>query len=443
MTRSLLPLAALGSTLLLLAGLGLLGWGIRELSNAVSENGFVALLVIAVLAYLAAVRLVLRDSQPRAALWVVLGLALMMRAVLLPLPPLLSSDMYRYVWDGRVQAAGINPYLYIPADPALEALRDNVVYPHINRATYARTVYPPMAEAVFAAVGMVWSSVTGMKLAAVGSEMVALCALIGLLRFAGLPPARVLIYAWNPLAIWAFAGSGHVDAFAVGLLALALLFRARNWHGVAGAILAAATLVKFFPAVVAAAFLRQGRFWRPVLAGAGVVAVLYAAYLTAGRDVLGFLPAYGSEEGFSDGSGFWLLAGLQYFIALPTYVGKIYIAAAAAALLTLCAVVARGSGGGDPTSLCQDTAVLAGTTMVVFSPHYAWYYPWLAVPCVVAPVPAVVWLSAASALLYVSPFNERFFWPALVYAPAILLAAIGVVRRRASPAALPNLQGTI
>jgi hypothetical protein len=445
MTRSLLALSALGLILLLLslAALGLLGWGGHELSHAVSENGFIAFLVAAVLVYFAAVRLVLRGTQPRAALWVVLGFAIVIRAILIPVPPLLSSDMYRYVWDGRVQAAGINPYRYVPADPALASLRDNAVYPHINRATYARTIYPPMAEAIFAAVGVIWSSVIGMKIAAVAFEIVAVVALIGLLNAVGLPRERVVIYAWNPLAIWAFAGNGHVDAFVVGLLALALLFRARRWHGAAGGMLAAVTLVKFLPAVVAAAFLRGGQFWRPALVGCGVIVVLYAAYASAGLDVLGFLPAYGTEEGFSDGSGFWLLAGLTHLVPLPRYAGTLYIATGGVALVTLAVVIARRRGGGDTTTLCQDTAVLAGVTMLVVCPHYAWYYPWLAVPCVLAPIPAVIWLSAAPVLLYVSPFNERFFWPALVYAPAILFAVTGFVRRRVSPITITNLQGTI
>jgi alpha-1,6-mannosyltransferase len=67
----------------------------------------------------------------------VLGLAIALRALLLTAPPILSTDIYRYVWDGRVQAAGIDPYRYIPADPALASLRDPVVYPQINRADYA------------------------------------------------------------------------------------------------------------------------------------------------------------------------------------------------------------------------------------------------------------------------------------------------------------------
>ena len=74
----------------------------------------------------------------RATIWLVLGVAVAMRVMTLVAPPLLSSDIYRYVWDGRVQLAGINPYRYVPDAPDLAFLRDDAVYPHINRADYAR-----------------------------------------------------------------------------------------------------------------------------------------------------------------------------------------------------------------------------------------------------------------------------------------------------------------
>ena len=221
------------------------------------------LLVLAAAVYFAAVRLILRYAWPRGTVWIVVGVAIALRVLLLTAPPILSSDIYRYVWDGRVQAAGINPYRYVPADPALASLRDPVVYPQINRAGYARTIYPPLAEVVFAVAGRVSDNVTGMRLVMLGFEAVGIICLLRLLPLAGLPGERILIYAWNPLALWSFANDGHVDAIAVGLLGLALLLRARHKDGWAGAALAGAVLAKFFPLVVAPAFLRGGSFWRP------------------------------------------------------------------------------------------------------------------------------------------------------------------------------------
>ena len=180
-----------------------------------------------------------------------------LRVPVLPAPPFLSTDIYRYVWDGRVQAAGINPYRYLPADPALQSLRDDFVFPRINRAEYAPTIYPPAAQMAFAAVGLVWSSVTGVKAAMVGFEVLAVFCLLRLLAAARMPAERVLIYAWNPLPVWDFAGNGHIDAMAIGLVATALLLRARHRDGWAGVALGAAIATKFLPAVVAPVLWRR------------------------------------------------------------------------------------------------------------------------------------------------------------------------------------------
>ena len=82
--------------------------------------------------------------------------------------PLLSSDIYRYVWDGRVQAAGINPYRYFPAHEALAFLRDGTIFPHINRAEFAVTIYPPVAQFFFFVVTRIGESVTVMRFALLG-----------------------------------------------------------------------------------------------------------------------------------------------------------------------------------------------------------------------------------------------------------------------------------
>src|SRR6185437_9152024 len=114
------------------------------------------------------------------ALWLIFGVAIVLRAYVLLFDPMLSSDMYRYVWDGKVQAAGINPYRYIPDDPALAPLRDDAIYPNVNRHEYAPTIYPPMAQIIFAAVARVSPTVTAMKAAMVGFEIIAVIAILRL-----------------------------------------------------------------------------------------------------------------------------------------------------------------------------------------------------------------------------------------------------------------------
>jgi len=449
MNRAVLRLAGLGVILcaLMLGALMLHVPGSHSVGSPLRTNIFVGVLVAGAAVYFLCVRLVLRNRLPASAIWIVLGVAMIMRAVLLPVPPFLSGDIFRYVWDGEVQAAGINPYRYIPADPALAALRTPAIYSRINRKTYARTIYPPVAEIVFAIVTRISRTVIGMKIAMVAFEAVAVLCLLRLLAIGGLPLERVLIYAWNPLALWAFAGNGHVDAIAIGLLALALLCRARHRDGFAGMILGCATLVKFLPIVAAPAFLRGGRLWRPLLAGGVTLVLLYTLYSSVGLHVLGYLPGYGAEEGLDSGSGFWLLAGFSQILPLSRWVVLIYVLAAVGGFGWLAFWIARGrfrQAENDVVTLCRDTAILAAGATIIVSPHYTWYFAWLAVPCVVAPLPSVIWLSAAPVLLYLDPFQERFFWPSLVYLPAIALALAGLWRRQTMPrAAIAASQGNL
>jgi alpha-1,6-mannosyltransferase len=420
-----LLVAGIALALLILAGLALHVPGADSVGSDRLTAEFVVVLGVAGIVYLCAVALVLR-RPPRVPVSIVLLVALAMRAPPLLAPPFLSSDMYRYVWDGRVQRAGVNPYRYLPADPALQSLRDSAIFPHINRAATARTIYPPMAQLLFRAVVSVSDSVFAMKLALVGFEALACWAMLHLLVLARQPPQRVLIYAWNPLAAWNFAGNGHVDAIAIGLLAGAFWLRARRRAGWTGIALGAAVLVKYLPAAVAPALWQRERPWRTMFAALGVIAGLYLCYLGAGRHVLGFLPGYFGEEDLAQGSGIWLLAGIGLVIPPTPLMVRLYAAAAVlglAALALRIAFRARPSdSAADARQVCSDAAVLAAAITVASSPHYPWYFVWLALPCCVSPRASIIWLGVAPLLLYLDPWHERFFWPCLVYGPAIALA---------------------
>jgi hypothetical protein len=454
MNKSTLYLAGLGGALLIftIAGLVLHLPRIDVALLPAQRETVVGLLLLAGLAYLAAAFVVLRHTSSRRATLIVLGVAVLMRLAFVFGHPVLSSDIYRYVWDGQVQKSGINPYRYIPTDPALAKLRDPNVFPLINRANYAHTIYPPAAQVIFAAVGRVTNTVVGMKVAMVAFEILACWCMLKLLEIANLPTERVLIYAWNPLAQWSFSYDGHIDAAAIGLLALALLYRARHRTGLAGAVLALATLVKFFPIVVAPAFVRGGKFWRPALTGLLVIALAYGLYASVGTKVFGFVSGYDAEEGLTNGAGIWLLAPLSYlndktdWVDLPDDFGKFYLMGTAVVMAMLGAWIARRRlkpGENDVVVLCRDSAILAACAMVLISPHFPWYFPWLALPAVIAPLPSVIWLSVAPVILYLDPGTEHVLWGSFVYVPAIALAGLEFWKsRNSNPAIVNSIEGT-
>src|SRR5262249_40372183 len=215
-------LSAIGAAMLILTGMGLL------LQHEDARGSFIVLSLLQGALYLVAVALTWRGGFPPRMLVAILAVAALMRLGVLVAPPYLSDDVNRYVWDGRVQAAGVNPYRYVPVDPHLAALRDDTIFPNINRSTYAPTIYPPIPEYIFLSPTRVSETVTWMRVTTVFLEVAGVVFLLRLLGLLDLPRERILIYGWHPLALWEFAGSGHIDAAVVAFAALALWARRRD-----------------------------------------------------------------------------------------------------------------------------------------------------------------------------------------------------------------------
>ena len=375
------------------------------------------------------------STARRPAIIVIIVTAAVARALLVGAPPL-STDVYRYVWDGRVQAEGINPYRYRPADPRLAFLRDRAVYPNINRAGTALTIYPPFAQAIFLAATRVANSVTGMKAAMAAFEIATMGTLLALLRGCGLPATRLIFYAWHPLPLFEFAGSGHIDAAAIALMIGACLAAQRRHSLTAGALLGAATLVKFFPAAIAPALYRRWG-WRFPAALLGVVAVGYLPYSAVGSQVLGFLPGYVQDEGLADGSGFFLLSLLQAAGPLPPWSATAYLFAACAtlSLLALTVVMRRGP---SPLATGAALALLAVLTLWL-SPHLPWYFTWTLPFLCFGPSWALIYLSAAAPLLYDSVWSPGSLpLNATLYIPCLLIFVLEWWHGSRKPLELPN-----
>jgi hypothetical protein len=331
------------------------------------------------------------------------------------------------VWDGQVQAAGINPYRYIPADSHLAFLRDLDIYPHINRRTYAHTIYPPGAQMLFLLITRVGASIRWMKVGMVGLESLTIWILVKLLGALGLRREQVLIYAWHPMLFWEVASSGHVDGAALPFIALALLFYIRHKPVATGVALAAATLIKLYPIALFPALYRRSewRNWRMPATVAGVVAAGYACYASVGWHVLGFLPEYAKEEGLESGSRYFLLTLVRHGLhreELPT--GAFY-ALAALVLLGL-ALWAWLTSEASAYSAIRCSFVLATALMLLFSSHYPWYYLWLLPFVCLIPYVPMLYFTTACFYLYTTqlanPGAAMYYMFEWLYATTALLA---------------------
>ena len=365
--------------------------------------------------FAAAVMLVLTQPTDHWTLRIVLGFAVAFQGVTYFAEPFLSSDIYRYVWDGIVQHAHINPYRFVPGNPALTFLRapNQDVFDSINRRDYAPTIYPPVAQMIYWFATFFSPSVEAMKMTMIAFEALTVAVLLKLLRVLGRRPTDVLLFAWCPLLVWEIGGSGHVDAAIIAWVVLALLFRAKNMPGWTGFFLGLAVMTKFYPLVLLPALWRRGD-WKMPTALASVVAVGYAMYLSVGWKVFGFLHAYTKEEGLDTGTRYFLLDYAHNLPGLHNLPVSVFLAASALVFgLVLLWAWRHGLWRSAPESpgefrLALRTCMgLAFAMMLLFSPHYPWYVVWLLPFFALQPR----WTLLAYLLAFFYGFTTRFANP--------------------------------
>jgi len=300
----------------LLIGLGIASSGpylvLVWLSRPVEQQPaypFLAALAAAFLFYALACMLMREHPEPSVLPWIV-GFALVFRMILLFSEPLFEDDMYRYIWDGRMGWAGVNPYRYPPNSPALADYRDEH-WAHINYP-FISTIYPPVAQVAFmVAVALRLGSVKGMQIFFMLWDVASIFVLLDLLRRLGKNPEWVIVYAWSPLVVKEFANSAHVDSLMILLLLLAVraAWLGQPWKSAAW--FALSVLTKLSPLVLVLAFFR--RLPRASLAlFLGLLLAFYLPYCGAGSRLFAGLKAYLTLWEFNAGVYAlfrWVLAG--------------------------------------------------------------------------------------------------------------------------------------
>jgi hypothetical protein len=294
------------------------------------------------------------------ALGVILGVGLLARLALIPSAPTLSEDVYRYLWDGRLVAEGVNPFPKAPSDPALARFQDRLLR-RLNHPDVP-TIYPPAAQYLFAAAAAVRPDPLQWKLLLLGLEGLLTASLASLLRRRGLPAERLLLYYWNPLVIVESFGSGHLDLAAAGFLLAAVALAERGRHAAAGGALALAVGVKYVPALVAPYWLRR-RSLGLLLAAAAGVCLLFVPFIGAGASLWSGLLTY---------SRHWEFNGLVYPLLRELGVSagnaRTGLAVALAAAVFAVSIRARSASG---------AAIASFTALALLSPTL---FPWYLVP---------------------------------------------------------------
>ncbi len=259
---------------------------------------FIVPLAVAGIAYLFAVREFFSTSTfPKRVIVIGLVLAAVWHLLFLMVPPGPDDDIHRYVWDGRVQRLGYNPYILVPSDPPLAGLH----------TTETRTLnhpdlpspYPPGAELFFRAVTAIHESVFALKVAFVVCDVAIVFVLLDVLRSSRRGAHWVLAYAWNPLLAVEVAGSGHIDIVGALLLLISFAALGRRWRAVAAVTFALAVAVKLLPIVLLPLYWRRVRIRDAVLA-AVAFGLLYVPFLNHGWIPIGSLATYVQSFRFND-----------------------------------------------------------------------------------------------------------------------------------------------
>jgi len=397
--------------------------------NSVGEPSFIIPLAVAGIAYVLAIRELFSTPEfPKRVIVYGLVLSALWHFQFLRMPPGLDDDIHRYVWDGRVQRLGYNPYVVVPSDPALAGLHTSETRSLNNPEV--PSPYPAGAQLFFRAVTSIQESTFALKVAFVLCDLAIVFVLLDVLRRTKQAEHWVLAYAWHPLLAIEVGGSGHVDIVGVLLLLVSVAALVRRWRAVAALAFGLAVSVKLLPIVLLPLYWRRVRMRDAALA-AIVVGLLYVPFLNHGRIPIGSLGTYVQRFRFNDP----VFATLER-VAAPQVVAGLAVLVGFLTAIWMRRKCAEGSLGAFAWPMA---ASLLCAPVV-----YPWYMLWL-LPCIrsTSTVPIMIWTLSIIPTYYVwhlrtlgRPWLVPGWIMMLEYGSVAVAAAIIALRRITRSAAL-------
>jgi hypothetical protein len=413
-----------GLGVILLVALTICSWNFRS----TGAPSFVLPLAVAGVAYLLAIReFFFAPKLPKNVIVFGLALAAVWHVLFLLMPPGLDDDIHRYVWDGRVQRLGYNPYIVIPGDAALAGLHTSETRTLNNPSL--PSPYPAGALLFFRAVTSIHESTFALKVAFVVCDWAIVFVLLDVLRRTRQGGHWVLAYAWHPLLATDVAGSGHIDIVGVLLLVVSAAALLRRRSAVAAMAFGLAVAVKLIPVVLLPLYWKRIRVRDAALAAAAV-GLLYVPFLSHGHFPIGSLGTYVQKWRFNGP----LFATLER-VATP----RILTGLAVLAGLLMATWMRKRSAEWSADAFAWPMAASLLCAPVV----YPWYLLWL-LPFIrsTATVPIIVWTVSIIPTYYVwhlrsqgRPWSVPDWIMLLEYGSvAVAAAMIALLRTRRSAA---------
>jgi hypothetical protein len=356
-------------------------------------------------------------------------------AIAFRVPPALApvgadNDMVRYMYDGRLQRLGVNPFIVLPADPEFAWTHSDLTRRMSSPSLHAHTPYPAAAQLFFRLVVTVRETPRAMKFALVICDLLTIWVLVTWLRQTNRTPWLALAYAWNPLVILEVAHSGHIDALGALWIAIAawMLTTGRTMRAAVAFVIAIAS--KLLPIVLVPLLWKRIRV-RDAAAGALVWVLLYLPFRSAGAMPLGAVPNVVAFIRFNGPlfKGLLLLVSPQGAAAIAVMAG-----------FGLAAWMRFTRPADDPAAWAWPMAVSLAAAPVIYPWYLLYFTPFLFTP---ATLPLVAWTYTALPVYivwYLSALGHRWIVPTLVLwiefgtiLAVLAIQLISSVRRRLPP----------
>ncbi len=244
------------------------------------------LYIAASLLFILVCKIILKyDISPRHIFILVIA-ASILKLILIPIHPIGSDDYYRYLWDGKVIANGINPYRYAPSDPALAALHSKILPAHINFADM-KTIYPPLAEILFyISYKIGGEGFIGLKFMLFVFDMGTILGIFLIVKTLGISYKSILMYALCPLPLFQFFVDGHMDGFGISLLVFGILFYLKERKFLSYLFIGLSICVKPLGLILIPLLFFSEKKWldrfKVVLIPAAVCFILYLPFIFSG-----------------------------------------------------------------------------------------------------------------------------------------------------------------
>jgi alpha-1,6-mannosyltransferase len=399
--------------------------------GSVGEPSFIIPLSIAGIAYLLSIRELFSTPKfSRRVIVIGLVLAALWHLPFLLAPPGPDDDIHRYVWDGRVQRLGYNPYVVVPSDPAFDGLHTPETRTLNNPEV--PSPYPAGAQLFFRAVTAIHESIFALKVAFVICDLAIVLVLFDILRISGQGAHWILAYAWNPLLAAEVAGSGHIDILGALLLLVSVAALLRRWRVVAALAFGLAVAVKLLPIVLLPLYWKRVRMRDGALA-AIVIGLLYLPFLNQGKIPIGSLATFVQRFRFNDP----VFATLERVAAPQIVVG---LALLIGLLTAIWMRIKSAAWSSDAFAWPMAASLLCAPVV------YPWYMLWL-LPFLrsASTVPLIIWTVSIIPVFYVwhlrtvgRPWVVPGWIMLLEYGSLAATGAIIVFRRFKRPTVTPS-----